>query len=392
MSQERGVRAPVGRDRRSLPVVDRETVEVYEREAARWIERRSPVDRERAAAFGERVRSLDGGGSPCADLGCGPGWYSDQLPQPLVVLDAVAPMVREARARGAALAVQGDLEALPVRTGALGSAWASKSYVHVPRTALPMALADLHRACRVGAPIHLRLFGGDREHAHFAGDDFPGRRFSAWQQEHLREVVLGAGFLLQDLEVVEHEAGEVSLVVEATRARTLPDVVGAGMRLLVCGLNPSLYAADRGVGYARPGNRFWPAALSAGIVSVDRDPAHALRHHGVGITDLVKRATVGASELDRSEYAAGFARLDRLCRWLRPGAVVFVGLAGWRAAVDRRARPGVQPDRIGGVPAYVMPSTSGLNARVPVDELADHLRAAARVADDELARRRATGS
>jgi len=36
----------------------------------------------------------------------------------------------------------------------------------------------------------------------------------------------------------------------------------------------------------------------------------------------------------------------------------------------------VQTDRIGGRPAYVMPSTSGLNARTSLDELADHLTAA----------------
>jgi hypothetical protein len=61
--------------------------------------------------------------------------------------------------------------------------------------------------------------------------------------------------------------------------------------------------------------------------------------------------------------------------------VCFVGLAGWRAAVDRDARPGEQPEGIGGRPAYVMPSTSGLNARVPLDELVDHLRAAAALGD-----------
>src|SRR5438045_2206721 len=42
------------------------------------------------------------------------------------------------------------------------------------------------------------------------------------------------------------------------RLRSLPDRVGPDMRLLVCGLNPSLYAADQGVNFARPGNRFWP--------------------------------------------------------------------------------------------------------------------------------------
>jgi TDG/mug DNA glycosylase family protein len=170
------------------------------------------------------------------------------------------------------------------------------------------------------------------------------------------------------------------LVVHARRARTLPDTVGPGMRMLVCGLNPSLYAADVGVGFARPGNRFWPAALAAGIVSADRDPRVAMRVDSIGMTDIVKRATPRADELTRDEYRAGLGRVERLVRWLQPGVVCFVGLAGWRAAVDRRAVAGEQPDGLAGRPVYVMPSTSGLNARVPLDELADHLRAAASLA------------
>jgi TDG/mug DNA glycosylase family protein len=148
------------------------------------------------------------------------------------------------------------------------------------------------------------------------------------------------------------------------------------MRLLVCGLNPSLNAADAGVGFARPGNRFWPAAMAAELVTVDRDPWHALRHHGVGFTDLVKRATVGAAELSADEYRAGFVRLERLAAWLEPQAVAFVGLAGWRAAVDGKAVAGPQDRTVGGRPVYVMPSSSGLNARSTVDSLAEHLRAA----------------
>jgi TDG/mug DNA glycosylase family protein len=98
------------------------------------------------------------------------------------------------------------------------------------------------------------------------------------------------------------------------------------------------------------------------------------------MTDLVKRGSVGASELTRDEYREGAARVERLVRWLQPAAVCFVGLAGWRAAVDRKAQVGVQPDGFGGVPAYVMPNTSGLNARVPLAELTDHLRAAVELA------------
>ena len=155
------------------------------------------------------------------------------------------------------------------------------------------------------------------------------------------------------------------------------------MRLLVCGLNPSEYAADVGVGFARPGNRFWPAALAAGLVTRDRDPAHALAAHGVGMTDLVKRATPRADALTADEYRAGAARVERLVEWLRPGAICFVGLSGYRAAVDRRAVAGRIPDGFGGVPAYLMPNPSGVNAHARVDDLADHLRAAMRLARDD---------
>jgi TDG/mug DNA glycosylase family protein len=148
------------------------------------------------------------------------------------------------------------------------------------------------------------------------------------------------------------------------------------MRLLVVGLNPSVYAADAGVGYARPGNRFWPAALAAGLVTVDRDPAQALFEHGVGMTDLVKRATTNAASLMPAEYRAGMDRVERLVRWLVPDGVCFVGLTGWRLAVDRRASAGPQPLQLGDRPVYVMPSTSGANAHSRLDELSAHLRAA----------------
>ena len=219
-----------------------------------------------------------------------------------------------------------------------------------------MTLARLHRDMAVGSPLALDLDRGDHE---------------AERIDRLRDVVLGAGFAVDDLAVEEHWVR-----VWARRERTLADTVGPGMRLLVCGLNPSLYAADFGVGYARPGNRFWPAARAAGLVECDRDAIDALARHGMGMTDLVKRATTGASGLAAAEYRKGAARVERLVRWLRPGAVCFVGLAGWRAAVDPHAASGEQAAGFGGVPAYVMPSTSGANAHARLDDLADHLRAA----------------
>jgi TDG/mug DNA glycosylase family protein len=138
-----------------------------------------------------------------------------------------------------------------------------------------------------------------------------------------------------------------------------------------------VYSADVGSGFARPGNRFWPAALAAGIVTRTHDPFHALRVDGIGMTDLVKRATPSAKELTRAEFALGAARLERLVRWLEPGAVCFVGLTGYRAALDRKAVAGWQDAPFAGRPAYVMPNPSGINAHASPGDLAEHLRTAA---------------
>ena len=70
----------------------------------------------------------------------------------------------------------------------------------------------------------------------------------------------------------------------------------------------------------------------------------------------------------------GAARVERLVRWLRPGAICFVGLSGYRAAIDRRATAGVQPEPFGGVPAYVMPNPSGLNALWTTPKLTEAFR------------------
>ena len=185
------------------------------------------------------------------------------------------------------------------------------------------------------------------------------------------ELVAGGGFVV---ERSRRTGGR--WVIDASRGQTLPDFVGPAMRMLVCGLNPSLVAADAGFGYAGATNRFWSVAVAAGIVTRPRQPLASLAADGVGMTDLVKRATPNADSLTIGEYRAGAERVRRLVAWLQPGVVLFVGLAGWRAAVDRRAQPGPQPSPFGGAAAYVMPSTSGRNARTTPAELIGHMRRA----------------
>jgi len=206
---------------------------------------------------------------------------------------------------------------------------------------LPMALADVYASTAPGDIVDWELPASAR----------------------VDDLVTGAGF-------------ERFNERRARRVRTLPDTVGAAMRLLVCGLNPSLVSADVGFGFASPSNRFWPAAMEAALVTRARDPRHALLVDGIGMTDLVKRATKGTADLDSSEYRVGAERVERLVGWLKPSRVLFVGLEGWRAAVDRKATPGLQRGRFGGADAYVMPSTSGLNAHARLADLVAHMQAA----------------
>jgi len=217
-----------------------------------------------------------------------------------------------------------------------------------PRT--PRALAVLHRRLAPGARVALSVQPG-----------------ADYDLAELRDRLEGAGF---------GHLRRRAATLHATREPTLPDFVARRLRLLVCGLNPSPLSAEHGVPFARPGNRFWPAALATGLVETDRDPLDALRL-GVGFTDLVKRATGGAHELRPDEYARGVERLRRLVSVWRPRATCFVGLDGWRRAVDARAVAGWVDGGFAGRPAYLMPSTSGRNAHASLDALTRHLRAAA---------------
>jgi len=191
----------------------------------------------------------------------------------------------------------------------------------------------------------------------------------AWTQERARDLIVGAGFELTG----PFNFSQGAAVVRIRRIQSLPDSVGPGMQVLIVGLNPSPYSADSGIPYGRPGNRFWPAALGAGLVSLDRDVDHALASHKVGFTDFVRRTTRRADEVTTMEYRTGFERICRLADWLKPKAACFVGLSAWRLVADKKAGPGWQEQSIGPSRVYVMPHTSGLNAHSRLEDLTKHL-------------------
>ncbi|PZA21246.1 G/U mismatch-specific DNA glycosylase [Modestobacter versicolor] len=168
--------------------------------------------------------------------------------------------------------------------------------------------------------------------------------------------------------------------------KPLPDVVADGLDVLFCGINPSLLSAERGHHFARPGNRFWPALHLAGLTPrrLTPDEDRELPAYGLGVTNVVARPTRTAAELTREELRAGGAELAALVERYRPRLLAVLGVTAWRLAFDRpRAVLGRQPERIGGVPTWVAPNPSGLNAHHQLPDLArlyGVLRKAARAA------------
>lgn len=162
------------------------------------------------------------------------------------------------------------------------------------------------------------------------------------------------------------------------RDRTVEDLLGPDVRLLFVGINPGLWTAAMGAHFAHPGNRFYPALLAAGILErpmrvsegMSDEDRRLLIDRGIGITNLAPRATSRADELSDEELRAGARRLVATVERVRPSAVAMVGITAYRAAFGRRsAKQGRQEEGIAGVPLWVLPNPSGLNAHDTTESL-----------------------
>jgi TDG/mug DNA glycosylase family protein len=107
---------------------------------------------------------------------------------------------------------------------------------------------------------------------------------------------------------------------------------------------------------------------------------------GIGITNLVNKATAKASELSRSDLREGAARLERFVAERRPRVVAVAGLTAYRDAFARpRATAGRQDESLAGAELWVVPNPSGLNAHHTTATLAAAYREPAEAAGIELA-------
>lgn len=181
--------------------------------------------------------------------------------------------------------------------------------------------------------------------------------------------------------------------LESFRDAVVPDLLPAAphheLKLLFVGINPGLWTAATQTHFAYPGNRFYPALLRSGVIVEPIDPAagmtederDVLRARGIGITNMVARATAKASELTNEELRAGGVTLTALVERLRPRVVAVAGITAYRAAFGLpRAAMGRQPERLAGAELWVVPNPSGLNAHETVASLATAYGAAARAA------------
>lgn len=173
------------------------------------------------------------------------------------------------------------------------------------------------------------------------------------------------------------------------RGRSIPDLVGPGLKLLFVGINPGLWTAATQTPFAHPGNRFYPALVTAGILPELPDSVNGFTPDyratfmslGLGISNLVNRATARADELTRDELRSGAERLRLNVAVWRPRVVAVVGITAYRDAFGRpKATQGRQDETLEGAELWVLPNPSGLNAHDTVATLATAYAEPARAA------------
>jgi TDG/mug DNA glycosylase family protein len=159
--------------------------------------------------------------------------------------------------------------------------------------------------------------------------------------------------------------------------RGVPDVIAPDLRVLFCGINPGTLSGQLGQHFARPGNRFWKLLHASGFTDDLVAPAEQemLPARGVGITNLVERATAAASAVTIEELREGAVRLEAKAVAWRPRCVAVLGLGAYRTAFRRpKAMIGRQPEPLGSATLWLLPNPSGLQARYQFPEMTELFR------------------
>ena len=156
----------------------------------------------------------------------------------------------------------------------------------------------------------------------------------------------------------------------ATAASEVPDVLGSGLRVVFCGINPGVVSAEAKAHFANPRNDFWRLLHEAGLTPrlMQPDEQFEVLDFGIGLTNAAYRTTKGSGDLRRADFEGSAERLERLALDLKPGVIAFVGKEAYRGAFGERPALGMQERQLGETRLFVLPSTSPANAAVPWEE------------------------
>jgi TDG/mug DNA glycosylase family protein len=153
-------------------------------------------------------------------------------------------------------------------------------------------------------------------------------------------------------------------------ASAVPDVLGPGLRVVFCGINPGFVSAAAGAHFANPRNDFWRLFHEAGFTPrlLAPDEQFEALQHGVGLTNAAFRTTRGSGDLRRADFAGAAERLNTIARDLCPRWIAFVGKEAYRGTFGERPELGRQARTLGETRLFVLPSTSPANAAVSFPE------------------------
>ncbi|MEQ9861194.1 G/U mismatch-specific DNA glycosylase [Pectobacterium cacticida] len=144
----------------------------------------------------------------------------------------------------------------------------------------------------------------------------------------------------------------------------ITDILAMNLQVVFCGINPGLSTAHYGYHFANPNNRFWKVIHQAGFTERLLEPAEErhLLDTKCGITMLVERPTVEATELGRNELQKGGNVLIEKMTHYQPQALAVLGKQAFsRAFGIKRVAWGRQDLTIGETQVWVLPNPSGLN-------------------------------
>jgi TDG/mug DNA glycosylase family protein len=150
----------------------------------------------------------------------------------------------------------------------------------------------------------------------------------------------------------------------------VPDVLGPGLDVVFCGINPGRISADAAAHFANPRNDFWRLLHAVGFTPRQLAPEEQfeLLSFGIGVTNAARRTTRGSGDLRSPDFADAAERLERIARELRPRVIAFVGKEAYRGTFGERPDHGLQERRLEESQLFVLPSTSPANAAVPWEE------------------------